>query len=770
MIKLYLTSFTIFIVLTMQAAQYDANIFGDVQSNGEHIPFVNIFIENTTIGTTTDITGHYMLINLPIGDHIISAKAVGYKKQSHKVTIVEGKTLEVNFELEEEVLVVEEIVVTGTKTFKRSTESAVIVNVLDGRTMEAIQVNTLSEGLSFQPGLRLETDCQTCNYSQLRMNGLGGSYSQILINGRSVFSPLTGLYGLEQIPSNMIDRIEVVRGGGSALYGSSAIGGTVNVITKIPTVNAYQLSVNNTIINGAANDNILNGSINVLSQKRNAGVSFFASRRDRQSYDHNGDGFSEMPHLKNNSFGFTSFIEPAHNQKLEVSLSSLYEYRYGGEITDKPAHMAQQSEERTHNVLMGGIDYEIDFEHSALILYTAGQSTGRKHYTGIIPDLDDQAYTSHFFDPPYGNTKNYTWQTGIQYNLGINNFLGGTNLVTLGSEYVYDYVNDEIEAYNYLIDQQTKTLGTYVQSDWKINKGLTLLSGLRFDKHNFVEKLILNPRFSMLYRLKDRTQFRASWSTGFRAPQAFDSDMHIAFSGGGISRTALAPDLKEERSHSFSGSVNYDYASEKYIYGFTLEGFYTQLNDAFVLEELGEDDFGIIYEKRNASGSTVKGITLELRSNYNRVLQLETGITLQSSLYNEAVSYSEDLPQLKEYLRTPNDYGYFTLTYTPDSKLNAALSGVYTGKMKVLHSAGAPEQPINDEYFEANPFIELNLRLSYKLPFYRLDNGLEFFGGIKNITNSFQNNFDSGKNRDSGFVYGPAAPRSIFFGVKIYSL
>ena len=137
-------------------------------------------------------------------------------------------------DFKEKVMELDAVVVTGTKTYKRQTNSNIIVNVLNSENLEMVQACNLSEGLKFQPGLRVETDCQTCNYTQLRMNGLSGGYSQILINGRPVFSPLTGLYGMEQLPVNMIDRVEVIRGGGSSLYGSSAIGGTVNVITKIP--------------------------------------------------------------------------------------------------------------------------------------------------------------------------------------------------------------------------------------------------------------------------------------------------------------------------------------------------------------------------------------------------------------------------------------------------------------------------------------------------------------------------------------------------------
>lgn len=768
---------SVFILISVLAFNFnyaqhtDANVFGDVESNGEHIPFVNIYLEGTNYGTTTDVTGHFMLIDLPTGKYKIVAQSLGYKKQVKEIELAEGTTVEVNFELEEEYMSLNEIVVTGTKTFKRRTESPIIVNVLDAKVINQIQATTLSEGLCFQPGLRVETDCQTCNYTQLRMNGLGGSYSQILINSRPVFSPLTGLYGLEQIPSSMIDRIEVVRGGGSALYGSSAIGGTVNVITKIPTTNNYEFSVNQSIINGTALDNQLNGIVNVLTQKRNAGVSFFASRRDREVYDHNDDNFSELPELKNNSFGITSFFKPTHNQKIELSVSSLYEYRYGGEIIDRAAHEAEQSEERLHNVLMASVDYQIDFKNDKtnLIVYGAGQDTKRKHYTGVIPE-EQEDIVEHFFNPPYGNTTNNTYQFGTQMNHRLESFLGGVNLLTIGGEYLYDKVDDKIEAYNYILDQETKNFGMFVQSDWELFNDFTLLSGVRFDKHNMVDNIVVNPRFSLLYKLDQTWQFRTSWATGFRAPQAFDADMHIAFSGGGISRIVLSPDLESELSNSFTASINYDKPTQKYIYGFTVEGFYTNLKDAFILEEVGEDDFGTIYEKRNGSKSIVQGVTLELRANYNRKVQLETGLTLQSSSFADAVEYSASLPGEKNYLRTPNDYGYYTLTYTPGNNISATLSGVYTGSMKILHVAGAPELPDSDVYKTSDPFQEIGIKLSYLYEVKRIDSGIEFFGGIKNILNEYQDDFDTGKNRDSNYIYGPSLPRTIYFGIKFKSL
>ncbi|MGM0620275.1 MAG: TonB-dependent receptor [Bacteroidota bacterium] len=751
----------------------DAVIIGHVVSKSEHIPFVNIYLEGTNYGTATDVTGHYMMVDLPEGEFTLVAKMIGYKTAKRPVILKAGETIEVKFELDEDVHRVGEVVITGTKTFKRQTESAVIVNVLDSKTINNVAAQTVSEALNFQPGLRMEVDCQTCNYTQLRMNGLGGAYSQILVNSRAVFSPLTGLYGLEQLPSEMVERIEIVRGGASALYGSSAIGGTVNIITKMPERNSYEITSNNSVIGGGAADYNLNGTLTALSQKRNAGVALYTSHRQRDLYDHNGDNYSEMPSLNNTSFGLNSFFRLNDKQQLKFNFSNMHEYRYGGEMTEGPAYLAEQSEERTHDVLMGGADYEITSEdyHTSLVLYTAGQYTKRKHFTGIVPDIPSelQAYNNN---PPYGHSTNYTLQLGTQLNHTITDFIKGNNTLTFGTEYVTDEIYDEIKAYNYLIDQNSRNLGLFAQSDWEMSRKTTLLAGVRADKHNFVDNLIVNPRLSLLFKPNINTQLRLSWSTGFRAPQAFDADMHIAFAGGGIQTISLADDLKEERSQSASASINWDKPTEKHIYGFTLEGFYTRLNDAFILEETGKDaDGNSLMEKRNGGLSNVYGSTIEIRANYNRIFQLEGGFTLQKSLHEAPVAWSEQLQGTEEYLRTPEAYGYYTLTLTPGNRLSASLSGIYTGSMLVPHyglagDAGTPEQ---DVLFKSPWFLEKNLKLGYTFSVNRLDSSIELYGGISNMLNHYQNDFDTGKNRDSNYIYGPAKPRSFFVGLRLFN-
>lgn len=565
----------------------------------------------------------------------------------------------------------------------------------------------------------------------------------------------------------MIDRIEVIRGGGSSLYGSSAIGGTVNVITKIPRRDSFELNSFYQNMNGKGGDYSLNGNASFVSENRDAGVTLFMTHRERDYYDANGDNFSEIPIIENNSVGANMFFKPTENQKLEISLSNLNEYRFGGEMVDKPAYLTQQSEERKHKIWLGSLDYQINFndEKSSLITYAAWQNTDRKHYTGIFPDTEPEIQ-NHLENPPYGISNTQTIQGGLQFNHKVLDFLNGINVFTVGTEYISDKVFDEIDSYNYLVDQHTKDFGSFLQSDWEILPSLNLLSGVRMDFHNLVDDVVLSPRLALLYKYKQETQFRLSYGTGFRAPQAFDTDLHIAFAGGGVSRVVYDPNLKEERSKSWSASVNYDKATENFIAGFTLEGFYTHLDDAFILENIGTDEFGEIFEKQNGDGATVQGITLELRANYNQKIQLESGFTFQTSTFENAVTYIDGVAPTRDFLRTPNQYGFANLTMNATERWNINLNYVFTGSMMIAHFAGAPNQTV-DEIVKTKTFSEINSKIAYLIPSKRYDMNFEIYGGLKNIFNQYQDDFDIGKNRDSNYIYGPSLPRTVFIGLKI---
>ncbi len=744
-------------------------ITGKIFSGSEVVPFANIMLEGINLGVSADEEGNYLIESVPLGTYDIIISSIGMLSEKSKVEIKMGLNV-IDFNLQPSNYSLNQVVVTGTKTFKKRTNSAVIVNVIGARQLENVKACNMAEALNFQTGIRTEMDCQTCNYTQLRMNGLSGGYSQILINGRSIFSPLTGLYGMEQIPSNMIDRIEIVKGGGSSLYGSSAIGGIVNLITKLANKNEFSFGYDYNIIDRVTNDKIIYGNATVVADNKNAGASIFFNNRERDWFDYNDDNYSELSLIKDNTFGAHFFFLPSSNQKIEMNMGSIYEYRYGGEMITTPAHFALQAEERVHNIFLGNIDYQLKFNDgaSSLISYMAGQQTRREHYTGVRPGSSDSADVAHLVNPPYGTSLNTTKQLGFQLNHSYDKFIG-TNTFTLGSEYISDDVVDEISAYNYLIDQKVQNIGVFLQSDWSLTRKINLLSGARFDKHSLLDNIIMSPRISLLYKLKDNTQFRMSYSTGFRAPQSFDADLHIAFAGGGVSMIKLADDLKEERSKSLSASFNYDKATPHYVYGFTFEGFFTSLDDAFFQDPVGENEFGEIFVKRNGSGAVVKGLSLDFRCNFDQKLQFESGLTLQQSLYHEGVNYSDMLPAKREFLRTPGKYGYATINYLPSKRIDVSINLVHTGRMELVHLAGSPNQVI-DEYKTSETFNVMGLKATYIQRVNQIGVTIGYSLGVKNLLNSYQSNFDSGKNRDSNFIYGPSNPRIIFFSLLLKSI
>lgn len=753
-----------FVILCLCTDVQAQEVRGQVLADGEPILFATVSVDDLAVVTETDAEGKFVLPGLSIGEHVLSVSYLGYETYDQVIELATDQILSIEINLAAAPMLFDEVVVTGTKTFKRQTKSAVIVNVTDHQTMEMVQACNLSEGLRFQPGLRIETNCQTCNYTQLRMNGLAGGYAQILINGRPIFSPLTGLYGLEQLPVSMIDRIEVIRGGGSSLYGTSAIGGTVNVLTRIPKRTEYGAGTSMHLIGGEAVDVQTVANASLVSRGGDLGASIYLNHRDRQIYDHNGDNFSELPALTNASAGTSLFWLPSQQQKLEATLAYMHEQRYGGEIVDVPVNLAQQAEDRTHHVYMGSLDYQINSkdERGTLIAYAALQHTDRDHFTGILPD-DESAKQAYLANPPYGTSLNTTYQGGVQYDRALDASSASAHVLTGGIEYLVDDIYDEIPAYDYLIDQKTRNLGVFAQSDWQLTPRLNLLTGLRADWHNLVNGIVWSPRLSALYQYGDYTQIRASAGTGFRAPQAFDADLHIAFAGGGISRVQLAPDLSPERSQSYSISINYDRPTAKWVAGYTLEGFYTVLDRAFVLQPIGEDAFGEVFEKRNAQSATVRGITAEARLNYDRKVQLEAGWTLQRSNFSEEISYFDELPALSRFVRTPDLYGFANLSLTPSPRWSANINYVHTGSMIVPHFGGAPGQPV-DTLVDSQHFHDVSIKVSYHITHDA--HRYELYLGVKNVLDSYQPVFDIGKDRDSNFVYGPGQPRTPFLGVK----
>lgn len=752
------------------APNTDANVFGHVKDaqTGEHVPFVVIKVKGTTIVTTTDNTGHFFLKNLPEGTFGIEARYLGYSSQTINVTIKKNKSQEVNFTLNPSDTDIDEVVVSANRNETKRSMAPNLVNVIGSKVFDITQSTCLAKGLNFQPGVRTEDDCQNCGFTQVRINGLDGHYSQILVNSRPVFSSLNGVYGLEHIPANMIDRVEVVRGGGSALFGASAIGGTINIITKEPLHNSASFA-HNFMSQGGANsfDNVTTGNVSLVTNDNKAGAYAYGQTRTRQGYDYDGDGYTELPELNNQTFGLNSFLRLNPYSKLSLQYHGIHEFRRGGNKLNQAPHEANIAEQVEHNIQGGGLTYDFysPNEKDRLSAYFSFQTTARKsYYGGIGEGTEEDKETA---EKAYGTTHNFTYVAGTQYIHSFDKLLFMPSDLTLGGEYNFDGLKDFIIGYDRHFKQNVRIGSFFFQNEWK-NKQWSFLVGGRLDKHNLVDHIIFSPRANLRFNPTENVNLRITYAGGFRAPQAFDEDLHVGVVGGERLVTTLAKNLKEERSNSFSVSADLYHRFGNVQTNLLIEGFYTDLNNVFALRQLSQTDAqgNTVQERYNAYGAKVLGLNIEGKATFTRWFSLQAGVTLQQSHYNEAIAWNDEVPEqkFKKMMRTPNIYGYFTASFTPIKRLTASVTGNYTGSMLVGHAAGSGV----DEPVAVNTpnFMEVNMKLAYDFPIYKYIN-LQVNGGIQNITNAYQKDFDKGWNRDSGYIYGPSLPRSYFVGVKV---
>ena len=735
----------------------DAHIYGHVidKATGEHLPYIFVLLKGTTIGVSTENTGHYMIRNVPEGTFVVEVSAVGYKTQSREVTIKKGRSYEINFVLEEDRVQLDGVIVSATRSETTRRTSPTLVNVVGMDIYNKTNSSTVAQGLAFQPGVRVENNCQNCGFQQVRINGLDGQYTQILIDSRPIFSSLAGVYGIEQLPANMVDRIEVMRGGGSALFGSSAIAGTVNIITKEPIRNSASISHTLTSIGLSPSfHNTTDINASIVSEDNKLGLAVFGQNTLKDAWDANGDGFTELSKISGQTVGFRGYVKTGYYSKITAEYHHLEEFRRGGDQLDLPPHEVMIAEQTKHGINTGGLkfDWFSKNQKHRFNAFASMQHIGRESYYGA--GMDPNAY---------GKTTDLTWVAGAQYVYRFTKCLFMPADLTAGLEYNEDYLRDNMWGYNRTTDQTVRIVSAYAQNEWKNDRWGILIGG-RLDKHNLIKGLIFSPRANLRYNPTKNINLRASYSYGFRAPQAFDEDLHIDNVGGTVSMIRLAEDLKVEKSQSVSVSADMYHSWGNWQANVLVEGFFTDLGDVFALKEIGFDANGVLIKERyNESGARVFGGNLEGKVAWKNVFQIQLGMTAQSSKYKEARSWADDVEATRRMFRTPDFHAYVTASYNPLKQLTLALSGTYTGKMLIEHHAGMIEKNRTEE---TPAFCDMGFKAAYEFDIYKSFK-LQLNAGVQNMFNSFQKDFDSGADRDSGYIYGPTLPRTVYFGVKL---
>ena len=743
----------------------DAHIAGHVLDahTQEHLPFVNVQVKGTSLGCLTDESGHFYLKNLPEGQLTLVFSMIGYESVEKSITLHRDTLVEMNIAIEEASFLIDNVVVTANKYATKQKEVATIVNVISPLIIESTTSNSMADVLNFQTGLRVEETCSNCGVPQIRINGLEGQYTQILMDSRPIFSSLASVYGLEQLPAGMVDRIEVIRGGGSALYGANAIAGVVNIITKEPARSFFNVSNSSSFTEIGTYD--INTALNasVVSENQKAGIFIFGVQRNREHYDRDNDGYSDIPLLNSTTVGFRSFFKTSDYSKLTAEYHHTTEYRRGGYGIDSlQPHESPLCEQLRHNIdaaTMKWDMYSADNKHF-VSAYTSFQHIGRNSYFG-----------TNYNPNAYGKSTDIVSVTGAQYRFSYP--CGWMNAdLSAGAEYSYNQLRDQILGYDRNTLQRVHLGGGYVQNEWK-NKYLSVLVGGRLEQHSLLEKPVFSPRANVRYSPIANSQstiadliLRMSYASGYRAPQIYEEDLHVGAVGGEVSLISLDENLRPEYSHSVSGSVDMYARAGKWDMNLTLEGFFTQLNDVFTLVENGHDAQGnLLLTRTNASGARVAGMNVEAKVGYGHLLTFQAGYTYNHSRYIEPLQWSENpniAPQRRMF-RTPEHYGYFLLNIEPIKNFHILTNGKVTGSMLVQHFAGyVPE----DEEVVTPTFFEWDFKLCYDIPLYK-HYTLEINAGVKNVLDHFQKDIDKGMDRDAGYIYGPAAPRTYFAGVNL---
>ncbi len=650
-------------------------------------------------------------------------------------TVLEDVTLTLSFQ--------EQVVVTATRTRKGLDDVPVRTEVIGSEAMQRFAARTLADAVEYTNGVRVESNCQNCNFSQIRLLGLEGPYTQILVDNQPVISSLAQVYGIEQIPARMIDRIEVVKGGGSALYGPGSVGGVVNIIPREARRSGLFLETGVGMREGLPSfATSLSGDW--VSADRTTFFTGFGQFDRVHPVDVDGDGFTEIAKRDLDAIGgrFNRYALRG-DAKLTVDITRLAEDRRGGDRLDLPpeqALIAEAIHSTRYSASVGWlhrVDRDLDYTVSASFA-----DTSRDSYYGTFMDPD-----------AFGETDN-----GLFVIDGLVNRYFGHHVVSVGGQASRDTLVDVQPAYDRLLDERYTNVGIFVQDDWSFASGWQLLLGVRADKHSTIDRVIASPRAVLMYSPNASTNVRASLATGFRAPQVFDEDLHLSSVGGEVKIIHLDPDLTEERSLNAMTGVEWRPTMGAGQGLFEVNGFYTRLTDLFHVREaddaLTEE---LEFVKTNFGGSEVYGVELNAGWGIGDEIVLQGGIVLQRSRFDEA---EPDFGSF-DYFRTPNRYGNLSLSWDLHGAASFFFGMRYTGPMSVPHYAGYIDEDrleTTDSFYVFDAFVNKPLDWGRRL--------LSLTFGVRNLTNAFQPDLDRGPLRDSNYVYGPRFPRSVRFGVS----
>jgi outer membrane receptor for ferrienterochelin and colicins len=685
-------------------SQTSGDIVGKISQPQGPAAFANVTLAGTTLGAVTDENGRFRLSNIPFGRYDLTVSAIGFKTVTATFQHNQPETSVTLFQ-EEDVSSLNEVVITGTMKEVSKMESPIPVEVYAPSLFKKNPTPNIYEALNMVNGVQPQMSCNVCNTGSIQINGLEGPYTMILIDGMPIVSSLSTVYGLSGIPNSMVKRIEVVKGPASTLYGSEAVGGLINVITRDPSqASRWQVDTYGTSV-GEFNLDV-SGAFKMQRATSLLGINHF---RYNERRDINQDNFTDVT-LQNRISVFNKWNFPVFSGKM-ASLAGriFYEDRWGGEIS-----------------------WEKNLRGSDQV-YGESIFTNRYELIGTSPlsareDLSfDFSYNYHHQNSYYGTTFYLASQHVGFAQIRWNKTYGDHDLL-IGLPYRYIFYNDNTPGTANEDGTNASAIthlpGIFVQDEWKITEAFTLLGGLRYDYNN-IHGSIITPRISAKIKTSENGVIRLTGGRGFRVVNLFTED-HAALSGA--RQVEIVNTLKPE--NSWNGNLNYTQtlAFSSGFINVDAAAFYTYFTNKIVGDFL-TDPNKIIYD--NIDGYAVsRGITLNADASFENGLKVIAGGTWMDVFQvDQSGESSEKVPQLL----APRFSGTGSVSYElPNRKWMFDLTARVNGPMFM------PVLP-NDFRNEKSPWVPLlNLQISHHIHTSKAH--WEIYGGVKNLLNFIQRN------------------------------
>ncbi|MEP1488019.1 MAG: TonB-dependent receptor [Algibacter sp.] len=663
-------------------------ITGKTTTDGEALPYVNIYLKGIQKGAVSNDDGTFNIKNISPGNYTVIASFTGYQTQKRNIT-VSTKDISINFNLPESEML-NEIVVTGTLKAVSRLESPVPVEVYSNAFLKKNPTPNIFEALQNVNGVRPQINCNVCNTGDIHINGLEGPYTLVLIDGMPIVSGLSTVYGLSGIPNSLIEQIEIVKGPASSLYGSEAVGGLINIITKLPE-NAPRFFADS-YATGWGELNLDLGFNTKIGNKINLlfGVNYF---NYNNPIDNNGDNFTDLT-LQNRISVFQKWnFKRKENRVFSLAGRVFYEDRWGGEM-------------QWNSSFRGGDDV-----YGESIYTKRGELLGKYQLPIKEKVLFQFSYTDHDQNSVYGDVSYLARQ-----RIGFGQFTWDKPLknhdLLFGTAVRYNYYNDNTPAT--IKADEVVIPSLFAQDEIKLSEKHTLLLGARYD-YDKRHGNIFTPRIAYKFKPTSDDIFRINAGTGFRVVNIFTEE-HAALTGA--RDVIIAEALKPERSYN----INFNYLKKFYtksgaIIGLDASAWYTHFSN-LILPDYDTNPNEIIYDNLNGKAIT-KGVSVNLDAIIASGIKVLIGGTFQD------VSQTENDIKKRQIL-TERFTGTWAFSYK-NYKHNITLD--YTGN--IYGPMRLPLLGELDPRSENSPVWSIqNIQLTYD----GIDN-LEIYGGVKNLLN-----------------------------------